>query len=198
MTNEFDRSLAAYKSIETFVKDGRAKAIGVSNFGPKHLERLMSEAGVIPAVNQVEIHPFFVQKELRQLHRTLGIATQAWSPIAGINVYVPNAKDVLNPHKHPTLLALSEKYRNSPAQVMLRWHIQVGNCAIPKSIHPERIKENFNVSDFSLSPEEISSIDKLDAGVRGGPNPDAIDTRSFTFTVDNTVEADKANRVYTR
>lgn len=194
MPTEFDKTVSAYKAVESFLKDGRAKAIGVCNFAPAHLERLMKETNIVPAVNQVEVHPFFVQKELRAANAKLGIKTQAWSPIAGIHVYMPNSKETLNPHKHPTLLALGEKYKKTPAQIMLRWHIQIGNSAIPKSVNAARIKENFEVFDFSLSPDEISSIEKLDTGVRGGPDPEIITTTTFGFTINNSPEADNANR----
>ena len=107
---------------------------------------------------------------------------------------MPNSKDSLNPHKHPTLVALGEKYKKSPAQIMLRWHIQIGNCAIPKSVNASRIKENFAVFAFALTPVEISNIEKLDTGVRGGPDPEVITTTTFGFAIDNTPEADNANR----
>jgi diketogulonate reductase-like aldo/keto reductase len=192
MPTEFYKTVAAYKTVETFLKEGRAKAIGVCNFSTAHLERLLHETSIVPAVNQIEVHPFFVQKELRAANAKLGIKTQAWSPIAGIHVYIPNSQDTLNPHKHPTLLALGEKYKKTPAQIMLRWHIQIGNSAIPKSVNAGRIKENFDVFDFSLTPEEISNIEKLDTGVRGGPDPEIITTTTFGFSIDNSPEADNA------
>lgn len=191
---EFDKTVAAYKTAETFLSDGRARAIGVSNFSASHLERLMNETSIVPAVNQIEVHPFFIQKELRAVNAKLGIKIQAWSPLAGIHVYVPNSKDALNPHKHPTLVALGEKYKKTPAQIMLRWHIQIGNCAIPKSFNAARIKENFAIFDFELSAEDISSIDKLNTGVRGGPDPEIITTTTFGFTIDNSPQADDAFR----
>lgn len=197
MTNEFDRTIAAYQTMESFLKEGRARAIGVSNFNQGHLEKLMSETSVKPAVNQVELHPFFIQKDLRALHKKLGIVTQSWSPLGGIQVYRPKDPNaVLNAMKHPTILALAEKYKKTPAQVVLRWQLDLGNCAIPKSVHAHRIKENFDVFDFTLLPEEIANIDKLDTSVRGGPNPDAIDTKTFTLKIDNSPEADSAVRTY--
>ncbi|MBI1759917.1 MAG: aldo/keto reductase [Acidobacteria bacterium] len=194
MPTEFDKTVAAYKAAETFLKKGRAKAIGVCNFAPAHLERLINETSVVPAVNQIEVHPFFIQRELRAVNTKLGIKTQAWSPLAGIHVYMPNSKDTLNPHKHPTLVALGEKYEKTPAQIMLRWHVQIGNCAIPKSVNADRIKENFAVFDFALTPEDILSIENLDTGVRGGPDPEIITTTTFGFTIDNSPQADNANR----
>lgn len=191
---EFDKTIAAYKAIETFLKEGRAKAIGVCNFSQAHLERLMNETSVVPAVNQIEVHPFFIQRELRDVNTKLGIKTQAWSPLAGIHVYMPNAKDALNPHKHPALVALGEKYLKTPAQIMLRWHLQIGNCAIPKSVNADRIKTNLAVFDFALTPEDIASIEALDTGVRGGPDPETITPTTFGFTIDNSPQADNANR----
>ncbi len=197
MPTEFNRTIAAYKTMETFLKDKRAHAIGVSNFSPEHLKNLMSQTSVIPAVNQVELHPFFIQKELREVHRKLGIVTQSWSPIGGIQVYRPkDPSAVLNPLKHPTVLAIAEKYKKTPAQVVLRWQIDHGNCAIPKSVHAERIKENFGVFDFQLTADEVAQIDKLDTGVRGGPNPETLDTKTFPFKIDNRPEADSAARTY--
>ncbi|RYZ77729.1 MAG: aldo/keto reductase [Proteobacteria bacterium] len=195
--SEFDRTIAAYKTMETFITDKRARAIGVSNFSPTHLKNLMAGTSVVPAVNQVELHPFFIQKKLREVHRELGITTQSWSPIGGINVYRPKDPNaVLNPLKHPTVLAIAEKYKKTPAQVVLRWQIDHGNCAIPKSVHAARIKENFGVFDFTLMAEEVANIDKLDTGVRGGPNPETLDTKTFSFKIDNSVEADNAARNY--
>jgi diketogulonate reductase-like aldo/keto reductase len=194
MPTEFEKTISAYKAAETFLKEGRVKAIGVCNFGPQHLDRLMKDTYVVPAVNQVEVHPFFIQKELRAFNAKLGIKTQAWSPIAGIHVYMPNAPEGLNPHKHPTLVALGKKYHKTPAQIMLRWHIQIGNSAIPKSVNPKRIKENFAVFDFTLTAEELLSIERLDTGVRGGPDPEIITTTTFGFSIDNSPEADDINR----
>lgn len=195
MPTEFDKTIAAYQTMETFLKEGRAKAIGVSNFSSAHLEKLMAKTSVVPAVNQIELHPFFIQKDLRSTHKKLGIVTQSWSPIGGINVYRPKDPNaVLNAIKHPTVLALAEKYNKTGAQIVLRWQLDHGNCAIPKSVYAERIKENFDVFDFKLSPEEIAEIDQLDTGVRGGPNPETLDTKTFPFKIDNSPEADNAVR----
>lgn len=195
MPTEFNRTIAAYKTMESFLKEGRARAIGVSNFSPTHLENLMRETSIVPAVNQVELHPFFIQKELRAVHKKLGIATQSWSPIGGIHRYRPSDPNaVLNALSHPAVLAIAEKYNKTPAQVVLRWQIDHGNCAIPKSVHANRIKENFGVFDFKLSEEELGKIDQLDAGVRGGPNPETLDTKTFSFKVDNSPEADSAEK----
>jgi diketogulonate reductase-like aldo/keto reductase len=184
--SDFDGTIAAYKAAEQMLADGRARAIGISNFSPQHLENLMSQTDVVPAVNQVELHPFFTQQPLRDFHTANGIVTQAWSPIGGVNRYSPSDADgVKNPLEHPTILELAAKYQKTPAQIVLRWHIEHGVSAIPKSVKPHRIAENFDVFDFALTPEEVTAIDALDTGVRGGPDPELIDTKLYPFKVDN-------------
>jgi diketogulonate reductase-like aldo/keto reductase len=184
MPNEWERTVAAYQAVERLLADGRVRAIGVSNFSAKHLRDLIARTEVVPAVNQVEVHPFFIQRELRAAHARLGIATQAWSPLGGINVYRPaDPNAVKNPLEHPVVTALAVKYGKTPAQVVLRWHIEHGFSAIPKSVRPERIAENFDVFDFALTQDEVAAIDALDMGVRGGPDPDSIDTKRFTLTI---------------
>src|SRR6478672_11908715 len=127
---------------------------------------------------------YFNQRELRAVHARLGIATQAWSPLGGINVYRPSDPNaVKNPLQHPAVTTLAAKYGKTPAQVVLRWHIEHGVSAIPKSVRPARIAENFDVFDFALTQDEIASIDALDTGVRGGPDPETIDTKMFTRTI---------------
>jgi diketogulonate reductase-like aldo/keto reductase len=184
MPNEWERTVAAYTAAERLLAEGRVRAIGVSNFSEKHLGDLIARTEVVPAVNQVEVHPFFIQRELRAAHARLGIATQAWSPLGGINVYRPaDPNAVQNPLEHPVVTALAVKYGKTPAQVVLRWHIEHGFSAIPKSVRPERIAENFDVFDFALTQDEVAAIDALDMGVRGGPDPDSIDTKRFTLTI---------------
>ena len=184
MPNEWERTVAAYKAAERLLADGRVRAIGVSNFSAKHLGDLIARTKVVPAVNQVEVHPFFIQRELRTVHERLGIATQAWSPLGGINVYRPaDPNAVKNPLEQPVVTTLAVKYGKTPAQVVLRWHIEHRVSAIPKSVRPERIAENFDVFDFVLTPDEVASIDALDMGVRGGPDPESIDTKLFTRTI---------------
>ena len=142
----FDRTIEAYKAAEAALADGRVRAIGVSNFNTQYLENLMAQTDIVPAVNQVEVHPFFTQKPLRDTHAKYGIATQAWSPIGGVNRYGNfTTEAVEDPLTHPTIVQLAEKYSKTPAQVILRWHIQNGICAIPKSVNPGRIAENFNI-----------------------------------------------------
>lgn len=184
MPNEWERTVAAYKAAERLLADGRVRAIGVSNFSAKHVGDLIARTEVVPTVNQVEVHPFFIQRELRAVHARLGIATQAWSPLGGINVYRPaDPNAVKNPLKQPVVTALAAKYGKTPAQVVLRWHIEHGFSAIPKSVRPERIAENFDVFDFTLTQDEVAAIDALDMGVRAGPDPETIDTKLFTFTI---------------
>jgi 2,5-diketo-D-gluconate reductase A len=172
----FDRTLDAYRALETLLADGRVRAIGVSNFMPEHLARLLGEATVVPAVNQIEVHPYFQQTELQRLHREHGIHTQAWSPIGGITSYVPDRKSAL---EDSTLIEIGRRHGKSPAQVMLRWHLQEGRSAIPKSVKPARIAENFDVFDFELTREEVDAIDALETGKRGGPEPDSITLENY-------------------
>ena len=152
------------------------RAIGVSSFMPGHLERLLSSASVVPAVNQIEVHPYFQQTALQRVHAEHGIATQAWSPIGGITAYRGLEKTTF---ADPTLLEIARQHGKSPAQVMLRWHLQQGRSAIPKSVKPARIAENFAIFDFELTPEQVAAIDALDTGVRGGPDPDSITLETY-------------------
>ena len=171
MPSLFDRTLEAYRALETLLADGKVRAIGVSNFMPRHLDRLLSVASVVPSVNQIEVHPYFQQSALQRVHAQHGIVTQAWSPIGGITSYRGMEKRSFD---DPTLLEIARAYGKSAAQVMLRWHLQEGRSAIPKSVKPERIAENFDVFDFELTREQITAIDALESGVRGGPDPDTI------------------------
>jgi diketogulonate reductase-like aldo/keto reductase len=181
----FEDTIGAYKAAETFLADGRARAIGVSNFSSEHLRRLIDRTDVVPAVNQVELHPYFTQPALRKVHAELGIATQAWSPLGGVLVYVPGSDESRGPLTDPVITGLAAMYRKTPAQVILRWHIEHGFCAIPKSVKPHRIAENFDVLDFALTAEEIAAIDALDKGVRGGPDPDTLSPETYPKVVDN-------------
>ena len=172
----FDRTLEAYRALERLLADGRVRAIGVSNFMPEHLERLLSKASVVPAVNQIEVHPYFQQTALQRVNKQHGITTQAWSPIGGITSYRGTRKHTFD---DPTLLELGRQYGKSAAQVMLRWHLQEGRSAIPKSIKAERIAENFDVFDFELTQEQLVAIDALDTGVRGGPEPETVTLEAY-------------------
>jgi diketogulonate reductase-like aldo/keto reductase len=173
---EIERTLDAYRGLEKLLSDGKVRAIGVSNFMPEHLGRLLGETSVVPAVNQIELHPYFQQPELQRVHAEHGIATQAWSPIGGITSYRDTGKTSF---EDPTLLEIGRGHGRSTAQIMLRWHLQKGRSAIPKSTKPARIAENFDVFDFELSADEVAAIDALDTGTRGGPDPDSITLESF-------------------
>jgi diketogulonate reductase-like aldo/keto reductase len=177
LPSAFDRTLAAYRALETLLADGRVRAIGVSNFMPSHIERLLAETDIVPAVNQIEVHPFFQQAALQRLHERHGILTQAWSPIGGITFYRRSSKSAL---EDPTILSVAQAHGKSAAQVMLRWGLQHGRSVIPKSVQPGRIAENLDVFGFELSASEMAAIDGLETGVRGGPEPDFITLETFS------------------
>ena len=172
----FDRTLESYRALETLLTDGKVRAIGVSNFMPDLLARLLDVASVVPSVNQIEVHPYFQQRELQRMNAQNGIVTQAWSPIGGITSYRGMAKRSFD---DPTLLEIARSYGKTAAQVMLRWHLQEGRSAIPKSVTPARIAENYDVFDFELTREQIAVIDALETGVRGGPEPDSITLEAY-------------------
>jgi 2,5-diketo-D-gluconate reductase A len=174
--SSFDAVVDAYRALEQLLADGRVRAIGVSNFMPAHLERLLERTAVVPAVNQIEVHPYFRQTDVLTANAAHGIVSQAWSPIGGITAYYEGGPSVFD---DSTLAGISAAHGKTPAQVMLRWHLQQGRSAIPKSTRSERIAENFDVFDFELSAEELARIDALDTGVRRGPEPDAITLESF-------------------
>lgn len=186
MPTEFERTRAAWKAAEKLLAEGRTRAIGVCNFSPLHLDRLIADADVVPALNQVERHPLFVQKALTVAHRELGIITQAWSPIGGVNRYAaPDGTTPHDPLQHPVLVSLAAKYGKSAAQIVLRWHIEQGHSAIPKSVRSERIQENFDIFDFCLTAAELAAIDAIDSGTRGGPDPEKVDTNLFSFKIED-------------
>jgi len=180
LPSAFDRTLDAYRALERLLADGRVRAIGVSNFMPEHLERLLAETSVVAAVNQIEVHPYFQQTALQRVHAEHGIATQAWSPIGGITSYRGMERRSFD---DPTLGEIARQHGKSSAQVMLRWHLQEGRSAIPKSVRPERIAENFDVFDFELTREQVAAIDALDTGVRGGPEPDSITLEGYGIPI---------------
>ena len=182
---DFEGTIGAYKAAEKLLADGRTRAIGVSNFGAEHLRQLIDRTAVVPAINQVELHPYFAQPALREVHAELGIVTQAWSPLGGVLVYVPGADESRGPLTDPVITGLAAKHGKTPAQVVLRWHIEHGFCAIPKSVKAHRIAENFDVFDFSLAAGEIAAIDALDTGVRGGPDPAQLNMETYPKIVDN-------------
>jgi 2,5-diketo-D-gluconate reductase A len=174
----FARTLEAYRALEQLLADGKVRAIGVSNFMVAHIERLLAKAKVVPAVNQIEVHPYFQQKEVQATNAKHGILTQAWAPIGGITFYRSGKHS--STLEDPTILAIAGAHGKSAAQVMLRWGLQEGRSVIPKSTKPARIAENFDVFDFELSADEIAAIDALDTDVRGGPDPENITFENFS------------------
>ena len=182
---DFEDTIGAYQVAERMLQAGKARAIGVSNFSPDHVRRLMDAASVVPAVNQVELHPYFTNATVRAAGKTLGILTQAWSPIGGIQRYRPAGAADVDVLKNPVITDLAAKYGKTPAQVVLRWHLDEGRSALPKSVTPARIAQNIDVFDFTLEPGELTAIDALDTGLRGGPDPELLNTRTFPKTIDN-------------
>jgi len=176
--SEFDRTIAAYRALETLLEQGKVRAIGVSNFMVDHMENLLAATSIVPAVNQIELHPFFTQKAVQDADEKHGILTQAWSPIGGITFYRDSGHT--SALEDPTITGLAEKYGKSPAQVMLRWGLQQGRSVIPKSTKAHRIAENIDVFDFRLSDDELSALDALDTGKRGGPEPEAVTLPAFS------------------
>ncbi|MDQ2637230.1 MAG: aldo/keto reductase [Actinomycetota bacterium] len=155
-----------FKAFADLRDQGRIRSIGVSNFEPEHLRSLVDATGIVPAVNQIELHPRLQQEELREVHAQLGIATEAWSPLGQGSLL-----------ENPTVTGVAEAHGKTPAQVLIRWHIQLGNIVIPKSVTPSRIVSNFDVFDFDLSEQDMASISSLGDGTRLGPDP-----RTFNFT----------------
>jgi diketogulonate reductase-like aldo/keto reductase len=177
LPSAFDRTLEAYRALETLLADGKVRAIGVSNFMVDHLAALLDRASVVPAVNQIEVHPYFVQPEVQAFGAEHGILTQAWSPIGGITFYRDG--EHTSTLQDPVIGGISRAHGKTPAQVMLRWGIQHGRSVIPKSTKPTRIAENIDVFDFEPTPDEMAAIDALDTGRRGGPEPDVITLEAF-------------------
>ncbi|HVV10614.1 aldo/keto reductase [Amycolatopsis sp.] len=158
-----DTYVDTWRAFEKLQADGRVRAIGVSNFQIPHLRRLFDETDVVPAVNQIELHPHLQQPELRTFHAEHGIATEAWSPLAQGALLAEE-----------TITALASKYGKSPAQIVLRWHLQIGNVVIPKSVTTSRIAENFELFDFELDADDVLAIGEMDKGTRTGPDPDTF------------------------
>ncbi|MBV9798743.1 MAG: aldo/keto reductase [Solirubrobacterales bacterium] len=143
--------------------EGRARSIGVSNFQPEHLDRIIDATGVVPTVNQIELHPRLQQRQLRRYHDEHNIRTEAWSPL-GKGTLLGD----------PTIESIASRLRRTPAQIVLRWHIQLGNVVIPKSVTPGRIEENFQIFDFELTEDQMREVEQLDSGERTGPDPDTF------------------------
>lgn len=177
LPSDFDKTLEAYRALETLLEQGKVRAIGVSNFMVEHLNRLLEKATVVPAVNQIEVHPYFQQRQVQALGAERDILTQAWSPIGGITFYRDGTHG--STLEDPVIGRIAQAHGKSPAQVMLRWHLQQGRSVIPKSTRPHRIAENFDVFDFDLSADELAAVDALDTGQRGGPEPEDITLESF-------------------
>jgi diketogulonate reductase-like aldo/keto reductase len=177
LPSAFDRTLEAYRALETLLADGKVRAIGVSNFMVEHLTALLDRATVVPAVNQIECHPYFQQREVQNFGTERGILTQAWSPIGGITFYRDGSHG--STLDDPVIAEIASAHAKNAAQVMLRWGLQHGRSVIPKSTKPGRIAENTDVLDFELSADEIAAIDGLDTGRRGGPEPDEITLEAF-------------------
>ena len=181
--DRFDRTVAAYKALETLLADGKVRAIGVSNFMRHHLDDLLGQTDLVPAVNQIELHPYFSQPDVQKADAEHDILTQAWSPIGGITFYPGWGEDRRNVLEDPTISAIAAAHSKTPAQVVLRWQLQHGRSAIPKSTNPGRIAENFDVFDFDLTVKQMSGIDALDTGVRNGPDPDVARPELFDRVV---------------
>ena len=163
---EVNRFVDTFKAFAHLRDQGRIRSIGVSNFEPEHLDVLVDETGIVPAVNQIELHPLLPQRELREVHSRRGIATEAWSPLGQGSLL-----------ENPRVVAIAEQHGKTPAQILIRWHVQLGNIVIPKSVNPDRIANNIDVFDFVLSEQDLASIAELEDGTRLGPDP-----RTFNFT----------------
>lgn len=159
-----DQYVDTWRALQRIHTEGRARAIGVSNFTADHLRRLAAETDAVPAVNQIEMHPYLAQREMRAYHARHGIATEAWSPLGRGGALLAEQ----------TIVALAAKYAQSPAQIVLRWHLQHGVIVIPKSVTPSRIAENIDVFGFELAPDDMAAIDELDRDGRLGQHPDAV------------------------
>jgi 2,5-diketo-D-gluconate reductase A len=162
-----DRYVQVWSTLAKFAEDGRARAIGVSNFQIAHLQRLLDETEIVPAVNQVELHPYLTQEPLRRFHAEHGIVTEAWSPLG-------QGGELL---AEPTITGIAEKYGITPAQVVLRWHLQRGDIVFPKSMHRARMEENFAIFDVELTDDDLTAIAGLNRDERTGPDPTTFDGR---------------------
>ncbi|MGW4874641.1 aldo/keto reductase [Streptomyces chartreusis] len=179
LPSDFDRTLAAYRALEKLLADGRVRAIGVSNFMVEHLTALLGATNVVPAVNQLEIHPYFQQRAVLDFDDRHRILNQAWSPIGGITFYPGYGEDRRSVLEDPVVTAIAGAHGKSPAQVLLRWGIQQGRSVIPKSTQRRRIAENIDVFDFSLTAEELKALDALETGRRGGPEPENVTLAAY-------------------
>jgi diketogulonate reductase-like aldo/keto reductase len=179
LPSDFDKTLAAYRALEKLLADGRVRAIGVSNFMVDHLTALLDATTVVPAVNQLEIHPYFQQRAVLDFDDQHHILNQAWSPIGGITFYPGYGEHRRSVLEDPVVTAIAETHGKSPAQVLLRWGIQHGRSVIPKSTKRHRIAENIDVFDFALTADELKALDALETGRRGGPEPENITLAAY-------------------
>lgn len=184
--SNFEATVASFKTAAKLLEEGRILAIGVCNHNPRHLEMLIERTGITPAVNQVELHPFFIQRDVQNANQRFGIVTQAWSPIGGVKRYRgAGANSPTDPLSHPAIAEIAIKHGKTPAQIVLRWHIEKGFSVIPKSVQAKRIRENIDIFDFSLSADEILAVDSLDVGGRGGPDPDVVHPGLYSFKIED-------------
>ncbi|WP_435221268.1 aldo/keto reductase [Streptomyces sp. Tue6028] len=179
LPSDFDKTLAAYRALEKLLADGKVRAIGVSNFMVDHLTTLLDAASVVPAVNQLEIHPYFQQRTVLDFDDQHNILNQAWSPIGGITFYPGYGEDRKSVLEDPAVTRIAEAHGKSPAQVLLRWGLQHGRSVIPKSTKRTRIAENIDVFDFELTADELTALDALETGRRGGPEPEHVTLAAY-------------------
>lgn len=173
-----DTYIQTWKAMERLLADGKVRAIGVSNFTPQHLSRLMSETTIMPAVNQIEIHPYFQQAELRAFCHQHGVAVESWSPLGGTWSTNKHRHGQTRPLDDPLIASIASKYSVSSAQVIIRWHLQLGLIVIPKSLSPDRVRQNYQVFDFSLDESDMAAIATLETGKRIGADPN---TANFAY-----------------
>lgn len=159
-----NKFVETWRAFEELLEGGKVRGIGLANFNPHHLEQLLESANVVPAINQIELNPIFQQPELRAFNAKHGIATEAWAPLGRARIL-----------DNPVLTALADSHGKTAAQIVIRWHLQIGNLVIPKSSNPDRLAENLNVFDFELTQADMAQIDTMDTGVRGSNNPDDFD-----------------------
>jgi diketogulonate reductase-like aldo/keto reductase len=177
---DFKKTIAAYKAVEKLYADKRVRAVGVSNFTADHLKTLMDSTQIVPAVNQIELHPYLTQTAMRAVNDKHGIKTECWSPIGGS--FVNSPKDPTKPVRlleDKVVVGLAQKYKKTAAQVVLRWHNQQGRIVIPKSQHYERLLRNIDIFTFELAADEMAAMDGLNRDLRGGPEPDKFDVPAF-------------------
>ncbi len=181
----FEATIASYKAAEAILAEGRARAIGVSNFSAAHLAALMEHAEGTPAVNQIELHPSFQQKPLRKVHAEMGVLTQAWSAIGGSVRRFADKGLGFDPLHHPTIAGIAARHGKMPVHVVLRWDFQNGVSAIPKSFNAGRIAQNIDIFDFELSADDMAAIDALDTGERVGPDPEVVTATTFPIKLED-------------